>query len=188
VPDRGGPRAAISRGVVYLPAERKSQGLLTGASIRDNILLLARPRLARHGLVNRARESALADSFVRSLRVRTGGIGQDVAELSGGNQQKVLVGSRLAAEPRVLLMHEPTRGVDVGAREDIHDLVRSLAGRGLAILLVTSDVGEAVDLADRLVVMADGEIAGQLSGGEITKLKALSLAAAAVDRTVVSRE
>jgi ABC-type sugar transport system ATPase subunit len=184
----GGPRAAIKRGVVYLPAERKTQGLLTAASIRDNLLLLARPRVARHGMVRRKNETALAGGFLESLRVRSAGINQAVGELSGGNQQKVLVGSRLAAEPKVLLMHEPTRGVDVGARADIHRLVRSLADQGMAILLVTSDVGEAIDVADRVIVMTDGEIAGELSGAAITKARALSLAAAAADPAVAQEK
>jgi ABC-type sugar transport system ATPase subunit len=171
------PRSAIRRGVVYVPAERKSQGLVVGGSIKDNLMLVARRAVARFGVIQRRRESELAVRYLELLHVRAVSASQVAGELSGGNQQKVLLASRLCAEPKVLLLHEPTRGVDVGARSELQAVITEMAREGVAVLLVTSDVAEAVEVCDRLLVMFDGQLVADLAGADKTEVAALGIAA-----------
>jgi ABC-type sugar transport system ATPase subunit len=152
------PRAARHLGVAYVPAERKSQGLSLTMSVQRSLAMLVLKRVSRIGIVSAGRERALAKRIASDVLLRARGLAQPVGELSGGNQQKVLVGSRLATQPLLLVLQEPTRGVDVGARLEIHRLLRKMANEGTATLLVTSDIEEAVTISDRLLVVRDGEI------------------------------
>lgn len=170
------PYDAIGAGLAYVPAERKRDGLVLGLPIRRNITLMVLRSLARLGFVYTAREAAVTDDLVHRFDVRFRGADQPVERLSGGNQQKVLLASRIAARPRFLILHEPTRGVDVGARVEIHRLLSGVADEGCATLMVTSDVEEAVTVPDRLIVIRDGRIVGELSGGSMTQANAISLA------------
>jgi ABC-type sugar transport system ATPase subunit len=138
--------------------------------------MLVMKRRSRLGWLSRGLERRAAERWVRTLQIRCRSVAQTVASLSGGNQQKVLVGSRLEAEPDILVLNEPTRGVDVGARAELHRYLRTVADAGTAVLWVTTDVEEAVFLADRLLVMRDGRIVGELSGDEKTQARALALA------------
>ncbi len=174
------PMAARKANLGYVPQERKIDGLVLPMSIRDNLSLLVLKTVSRLGILKGRLAHLSAQALARQFDVRYRSLGQPVGELSGGNQQKVLLASRLAPRPRVLVLHEPTRGVDVGARVEIHRLLRSIAADGTAILLVTADVEEAVAVCDRLLVMRDGRIAGELSGTTKTQAQALRLAARSV--------
>ena len=163
-------------GIAYVPEERQRQGLVLPFSVSENLSLVILRRLSRLGFINHASERTVAHDVVRRLDIRTPGIGVPAATLSGGNQQKVVVGKWLAAEPRVLIMDEPTRGVDVGAKAEIHRLMSALAGRGLAILLISSELPELLGMSDRIMVMHRGRIAGELSRGQATQEKIMAMA------------
>lgn len=171
-----GPAEARAAGFAYAPAERKRDGLVMGAPVRRNITLMLLGSLARFGFVSDAAERAAARDLVDRFGILCSGDEQPVARLSGGNQQKVLLASRLATRPRYLVLHEPTRGVDVGARAEIHQLLAGLVDAGGATLIVTSDVEEAVTTPDRLIVIRQGRVAGALAGAEMTQANAVALA------------
>jgi len=173
-----GPAAAIAAGIVLCPEDRKEQGLLTQASVAENINISCR----RHGLLaglflRHRREAALADDFIQRLRIKTPHRRQAVSLLSGGNQQKVIL-ARWLAEPglKVLILDEPTRGIDVGAKNEIYRLIHEVAARGCCVIVVSSELPEVLGIADRLIVMRDGRISGELSRAEASETSALALA------------
>ncbi|MBQ0825469.1 sugar ABC transporter ATP-binding protein [Streptomyces tagetis] len=171
-PLRGGSTpAAIRAGISLLPEDRKSEGIVPGLSVRENIALAALPRLSRFGLVSEARVDAVVDTFVRRLRIKASSPHQKVGELSGGNQQKVLLARWLAMNPKVLLLDEPTRGIDVGAKAEVQKLVDELAADGLGVLLISSDLEELIEGSDRVVVLKDGAVVGELTGDDVTEDK-----------------
>ena len=169
------PRDAIARGLALLPEDRKRQGLVLIAAIRENVSLSSLGALAERGVVHRARERAAVDEWVSALRVRTPSIERAVRQLSGGNQQKVVLARWMLANARILLFDEPTRGIDVGAKAEIHHLIRDLADRGAAVLMISSDLPEALGMADRLVVMRGGRIAGELTRADATQERVAAL-------------
>jgi ribose transport system ATP-binding protein len=171
-----GPRAAAAAGVGLVPEDRKEQGLLLEEGVRVNVALATLQRRARGPFVQRTAERAAASQQVADLGVRTAGLEQVVSTLSGGNQQKVVVGRWLAAEPRLLLLDEPTRGVDVGAREELYLLLERRAALGLGVLFASSDLEELLRLADRIVVLRDGAIMGVVARGEATEERVIALA------------
>ncbi len=142
--------------------DRKARGLLLASTVRDNIALPSVGPLSRFGLRDFAREAALAAGVVERLSVRCNNADQIVSTLSGGNQQKVVIGKWLGTEPRVLLLDEPTRGIDVGAKQEFYELVFELAARGLAIVTVSSEMPELLLLSDRVLVMCEGRQTGIL--------------------------
>lgn len=156
------PRDSWRRGVAYVPADRKSQGLVLIDSITQSFTLPNLRKVTRGGWVMRRKERRIAADLYEKVRVRSWSLDQQVGELSGGNQQKVLVGSRLLADKPVLVLHEPSRGVDVGAREEIHQLLRTLARGGTAQLVVTSDIEEAVTLCHRILIVHRGRIVDEI--------------------------
>ncbi|MFB7497917.1 sugar ABC transporter ATP-binding protein [Streptomyces sp. NPDC056161] len=181
-PVRGGsPPAAIRAGISLLPEDRKAEGIVPGLSVRENIALAALPALSRFGLVDDARVDRVVDTFVRRLRIKSAGPHQKVGELSGGNQQKVLLARWLAVHPKVLLLDEPTRGIDVGAKAEVQALIDELAEDGLAVLLISSDTEELVEGSDRVVVLKDGRVVDELTGGAVTEDALLRAVAAAPD-------
>jgi ribose transport system ATP-binding protein len=171
------PLAAKRANVAYVPAERKRDGLVLMLPIRANLVMLIVSLLARWGFIRRRLEQTRAADLAAKFDVRCASLNQTVRLLSGGNQQKVLLASRMAAEPRLLILQEPTRGVDVGARVEIHRFLAGIADRGCAVLLVTADVEEAVAVSHRLLVMREGRIAGELKGPRKTQAQAIALAA-----------
>lgn len=164
-------------GIGYMPAERKRDGLVMPLSVQANLTLAILPSLARFGWIQGRIERRQAEQIRRTLQIRSRSLAQTVATLSGGNQQKVVLGNRLLARPKVLVLQEPTRGVDVGARFEIHQYLRGLADEGTAILWVTTDVEEAVLVADRLVVVREGAIVAELTGKSKTQGQAVAMAA-----------
>ncbi|QNP66732.1 sugar ABC transporter ATP-binding protein [Streptomyces genisteinicus] len=161
------PAGAIRAGISLLPEDRKADGIVPGLSVRENIVLAAMPRLSRAGIVSRARQDRVVDIFMKRLRIKASSPEQKVGELSGGNQQKVLLARWLCLEPKVLLLDEPTRGIDVGAKAEVQALIDELAQEGLAVLLISSDIEELVEGADRIVVLRNGATAGELTGGQV---------------------
>jgi len=167
-PVRGRATAgAIRAGIAMLPEDRKSEGIVPGLSVRDNIALAALPRLSRVGVVNEKAVDRLVATFMERLRIRASSPDQKVGELSGGNQQKVLLARLLCLEPKVLLLDEPTRGIDVGAKAEVQALVEELAQQGLAVVLISSELGELVEGSDRIVVLRDGAVVEVLQGDAV---------------------
>ncbi|MFH9477885.1 sugar ABC transporter ATP-binding protein [Streptomyces anulatus] len=174
---RPAPAAAIRAGISMLPEDRKAEGIVPGLSVRENIVLAAMPRLSRGGIVSRARQDRVVDIFMKRLRIKASSPEQKVGELSGGNQQKVLLARWLCLEPKVLLLDEPTRGIDVGAKAEVQSLIDELAREGLAVLLISSDIEELIEGADRIVVLRGGAVAGELVGDEVDESRLLEVLA-----------
>lgn len=171
-----GPRGAIAAGVALVPEDRKEHGLLLEDPVRVNLALATLASRRRGPLVDGAAERAAAEAAVGRLGIRTSSIEQVAGTLSGGNQQKVVIGRWLETAPRVLLLDEPTRGVDVGAREELYALLEDLASSGLSVLFASSDLEELLRLADRIVVMHEGAIAGELPRSEANETRVMELA------------
>lgn len=171
----GDVRATIRRGLAMVAEDRQQEGLVLPLSVRENLVMVACRALGR-GWRDRARERHLAEELVAALGVRTPGIETPAEALSGGNQQKLVLGKWLAVTPRVLVLDEPTRGVDVGAKAEIHRLIRRLAEEGMATLLISSELPELLALSDRVLVLREGRLAGELTAGEATQEAVLHLA------------
>ncbi|GGP06503.1 sugar ABC transporter ATP-binding protein [Nonomuraea glycinis] len=167
-------RNAIRAGIGLVPENRKTEGIVPTLSVRDNIALAALPRLSRAGIVSDARVDSIVSTFMQRLGIKAVSPHQAAGELSGGNQQKVLLARWLAMHPKVLLLDEPTRGVDVATKVEMQSLLDELAVDGLAILLISSDVAELVENCDSVVVLRDGAITDQLAGPEVTEERLLA--------------
>ena len=170
------PRDAVRAGLCLAPEERKAQALLMKRSVRENISLAVLQRLSRWHVVNRREERQLAERYLRELHIRTPSIDQEVATLSGGNQQKTVLARWLARDSKLLILDEPTRGVDVAAKAEIYAIIDRLASRGVAVLVVSSELPEVLGLADRIVVMKGGRVSGTIERADATEEKILSLA------------
>jgi rhamnose transport system ATP-binding protein len=175
------PQAAMERGIFYVPEERRSQGLILPFSIKNNITLSILDRISRFGFVPRT-ERQTADRFARELSIRGGKISDPVSRLSGGNQQKVVLAKSLAREPQILLLDEPTRGIDVGAKSEIYRLIDDLAKEGKAILLISSELEEVLSMSDRIVVMREGRITGEFGRDEADQEQVMTAATGGTDR------
>ncbi|WP_240197699.1 sugar ABC transporter ATP-binding protein [Nonomuraea lactucae] len=167
-------RSAVRAGIGLVPENRRTEGIVPTLSVRDNIALAALPRLSRAGIVSDARIDGIVATFMTRLGIKAVSPRQPAGELSGGNQQKVLLARWLAMHPKVLLLDEPTRGVDVASKLQMQALIDELAVDGLAILLISSDVAELVDNCDSVVVLRDGAISEQLTGTEVTEDRILA--------------
>ncbi len=170
------PMDAIQAGLALVPEDRKQQGVILEMSVRENTTLPSLRRESSAGFLNRQREGQIAVEMTRQLDVKTPNLGQFVQYLSGGNQQKVALAKWLAMEPKVLLLDEPTRGIDIGAKQEIYRLMEELAGRGVAILFVSSEMEEVLRMSDRALVMCQGRITGELSGDELNEESVMRLA------------
>jgi ABC-type sugar transport system ATPase subunit len=171
-----GPWDAVEAGIGMMPEDRKVAGLFLGHSVAQNIAATVLSKVSNHGVLSKARTDALARRYVEELNIATPSTNQLLEKLSGGNQQKVLLAKWLAPEPGLLIVDEPTRGVDVGARSEIYRILGDLKTRGLAIVVVSSDLPEVLTLADRIIVMASGRSVGQLDGRTATEADGLRLA------------
>jgi ABC-type sugar transport system ATPase subunit len=174
----GSPRDAVRAGIGLAPEERKAEALFLQRSVRENTAAAIYDRLRRFRVISRREERATVAQFLDRLRVRTPGMEYPVANLSGGNQQKVVLARWLARNPALLILDEPTRGVDVGAKSEIYAIIHELAGAGIAILMVSSELPEVLGLADRIIVMQNGRITGELGRAEATEEGVLALAMA----------
>ena len=170
------PEDAIRQGIGFAPEDRKREGLILIRSVLENASLAILRRLTRFHFVRQRLERSIAMEFVTRLNVRTPSVDQEVGKLSGGNQQKVVLARWLAARPRVLILDEPTRGIDVGAKAEIYRLVDQLANDGLGIMLISSELPEILGLSDRIYVMQNGRITGELPGPGTTEEQVLNLA------------
>ncbi len=169
-------RAAINAGIYLVPEDRRRTGLLTELTIRENITLPALWRYSVAALIQRRRENSVAARSVEKLRVKTPSLETKARNLSGGNQQKVVLAKWLSLDPKVLIVDEPTRGIDVGAKAEVYRLLRDLADRGVAIMVISSDMEEVLGISDRIAVMHEGEIAGFLNRSEFSEEAVMNLA------------
>jgi ribose transport system ATP-binding protein len=167
--DPGSPAQAIKSGLAFVPEDRKAEGIIPELSVRENIVAAALPRLSRAGFVSKKEQDALVERFMDRLGIKASGPDQPVGELSGGNQQKVMLARWLCLEPKVLLLDEPTQGIDVGAKAEVQRLISELAQDGLGVVMIDSEPEEIVESTDRVVVLRDGGVAGMLSGEDLTE-------------------
>ncbi|WP_328907165.1 sugar ABC transporter ATP-binding protein [Streptomyces sp. NBC_00234] len=172
----GRPGEVISAGLGLAPEERKAQALFLRQSVKDNTSLVVLDRLRRFRFIRRTAERRLAQEYSDRLRVRTPSIHHEVRKLSGGNQQKVVLARWLARKPKVLILDEPTRGIDVGAKAEIYQIIADLAAEGVALLVISSELPELLGLADRVLVMQGGRITGELDRNEASEEAILQLA------------
>jgi L-arabinose transport system ATP-binding protein len=172
------PDEAVSAGIGLAPEDRKREGLVMMRSVLENASLAILKRLSRFHFIRRRLERQNASEYVTRLHVRTPSLDQEVGKLSGGNQQKVVLARWLAAKPKVLILDEPTRGIDVGAKAEIYRLIDDLANQGLGVMFISSELTEILGLSDRIYVMQNGRIAGELPGPGATEEAVLALAMA----------
>ena len=171
------PRAAVRAGLSYVPEDRQAQGLILPLPISQNVTLPLLREMARGGLLQPARERALADEYGRRLRLRARSVRQLARDLSGGNQQKVVLAKWLATRPKVLILDEPTRGIDVGAKAEVHRLMGELAASGLAMLMISSELPEILAMSDRVLVMREGRLAAELDRATASQERIMAAAA-----------
>jgi len=170
------PRDAIKQGVYLAPEDRRRSGLIVDMTIRDNITLPVLARYAPGGLIQRGREETVAQKASQALRVKTPSVDFLARNLSGGNQQKVVLAKWLSLEPKVMIFDEPTRGIDVGAKAEIYELMRGLAKEGVAVLMISSDMEEVLGQSDRIAVMHEGRISGFVMRAEASEETIMQLA------------
>ena len=183
-----GPLDAIRNGVVLAPEDRKKDGLCTKLSIRENMALPNLDLIGKHGIVNSSKEDELCEKIVKDLHIKTPNVEIDSGNLSGGNQQKVVVGKWLARNSRVVIFDEPTRGIDVGAKVEIYNLMNQLKQQGIAVMFVSSEMPEVMGLADRIIVMCDGRITGELTAAEATQDDILKMATSFENKNISDSE
>ncbi len=170
------PADAIRHGIAYLPEDRRQHGVVLSMPISANISLANLSGICRKGLIDGAAENALASAYVKQLQVKSRSIHAEAGSLSGGNQQKVALARWLATQPKILILDEPTQGVDVGSKSEIHQLIVDLAERGLAIVMISSELPEILGMSDRIAVMRGGKIAGIVAREDATQENLLALA------------
>jgi rhamnose transport system ATP-binding protein len=161
------PADAVAAGIVYVPEERQRQGVILALPVFQNITLPSLGRTARKGFLDLAKELALARTYAGRLDLRATSLSQEVGTLSGGNQQKVVIGKWLATQPRVIILDEPTKGIDVGSKSAVHTFMGELVGQGLAVIMVSSELPEILGMSDRVMVMREGRIVGRFARGEL---------------------
>jgi ABC-type sugar transport system ATPase subunit len=169
------PADAIHAGIAYVPAERKTEGAILIQTIRENITVSSLAQVSSFGFLNRKKEFAVAKRWIKNFKIRTPGTETPMGSLSGGNQQKVILGRWMQTAPRVLLLDDPTRGVDVGAKSEIYKIIDDLCEKGTGVIIVSSDMPELLSLSDNIIAMADGKIKGTLSRAEVTQERLMNL-------------
>lgn len=162
------PAEAISSGIVYVPEDRGKQGAITGLPIFQNVTLPSLSQTSRNGFLRLSEEFTLAREYTQRLDLRAAALDQNVGNLSGGNQQKVVIAKWLATKPRVIILDEPTKGIDIGSKAAVHAFMAELAAQGLAVIMVSSEIPEILGMSDRVIVMREGLIAAELSGDDLT--------------------
>ncbi|MDO5603304.1 MAG: sugar ABC transporter ATP-binding protein, partial [Oscillospiraceae bacterium] len=172
----GNPAAAVKNNIAYVPPDRHRQGVIKQLSIKFNLTLAVVRRLCKAGFIQKDRERPMVDEYVKKLRVKCAGDAQKVTFLSGGNQQKIVIAKWLAANPELLILNDPTRGVDVGAKAEIYALISELACAGLAIIITSSEIGEILGMSDRILVLNGGRVSREFTRGEANQKALLSAA------------
>ena len=170
------PEDAIRLGIALCPEDRKEQGIVARRSVCDNISMAVMPSLCKNGFIDFEKERVLASEGVKDLNIKTPSIEKPIGELSGGNQQKTILARWLALEPRILILDEPTKGIDVGSKSEIYQIICDMAKRGIGVIMVSSELPEILGVCDRIVVMCQGRITGELPREEATEHKVLMLA------------
>jgi len=170
------PQDAIGKGIGLLTEDRKGQGLVLGMTVRENTTLANLKSLVRILFVDRRRERAVTNQYIKELQIKTPSIEQVTQNLSGGNQQKVVLAKWLFTQSRILIFDEPTRGIDVGAKVEIYKLMNELTRQGVSVLMISSELPEVLGMCDRILVMHEGQLAGELSRAEATQERIMHLA------------
>ena len=163
------PADAIADGIGFVSEDRKVEGIVPEMSVRENMTLAILPRLRKSGVVDRAAQQAIVDKYIKALGIKCASPEQPIRELSGGNQQKVLLARWLCMDPRLLIVDEPTRGIDVGAKAEILRLLRELADEGLSVLMISSELEELIAAADHVTVLSDGVSVEDLTADQLTE-------------------
>ena len=169
-------RDAIDQKIAYCPEDRKQQGIIPLRPVRDNISVVVLRGLCRGPFISSRRENAFARDYVEEFRIKTSSIEKPIYQLSGGNQQKALLARWLSAKPEILILDEPTKGIDVGAKAEIYRMICDVAAQGVAVILVSSELPEIIGLSDRIVVMRNQRVAGELDGRTATEEQVLRYA------------
>jgi rhamnose transport system ATP-binding protein len=166
---RGSPTAAMAAGVAFVPEDRRQQGLVMDMSIARNISLASLRRLRRVGIIRSAAEARFARDWATRLQVKYGRLSNPMTSLSGGNQQKVVLAKWLGRRPSLLIVDEPTRGIDVGTKAEVHRLLEELAGEGVAVLVISSELPEVLRLANRILVMREGRLVAEVAHADASE-------------------
>jgi monosaccharide-transporting ATPase len=185
--DLHSPGDAIDAGLAFLTEDRKAEGIIPELSVRENLTLAALPEMSRMGVVSRAKQNEVVGRFMKRLGIKASSAEQKIRELSGGNQQKVLLARWLCKSPKFLILDEPTRGIDIGAKGEIQSLINELAASGLGVLMISSELEELVEGSSRVVVMRDGRCVAELRGAEISQdriIRAMAEGSAAEDADI----
>lgn len=170
------PRQAIAAGIGFITEDRKTEGLLLEKSIAENIEIANLDRVSNHSVLNKAKQDNLVKKGIEDFRVKCFGPWHECNNLSGGNQQKVVLAKWVATEPKILILDEPTRGVDIGAKKEIYNVINDLAAKGVAVIMVSSELPEVLGMSDRIMVVREGEVRGILDGKEADQAKIMTLA------------
>ena len=167
---------AIDKGMAWVTEDRKTEGLILPFSIKENVVLPSLNSLVQFIFVDKQKEDALPQEYVEKLNIKATGVDQDVRHLSGGNQQKVVLAKWLAKNPKVLFLDEPTRGIDIGAKAEVYKLINELTSEGMAVVVISSELPEVIGISDRILVMHDGKIAGELQRRDFSEENVMKLA------------
>ncbi len=162
------PADAVAQGIVYVPEDRGKQGAITALPIFQNVTLPSLHRTSRNGFLRLAEEFKLARDYTQRLDLRAASLDTATGTLSGGNQQKVVIAKWLATQPRVIILDEPTKGIDIGSKAAVHEFMAELAAQGLAVIMVSSEIPEILGMSDRVIIMREGRIAAEVAGPEMT--------------------
>lgn len=171
------PKMAVTLGLGFVPEDRKLQGLVLGMSCDDNLTLPYLPWMHRFGFLKSRRQAELFEEYAEKLSISTPSPKQKVGKLSGGNQQKIVIGKWMALNPRLLILDEPTRGIDVGSKTEIHRLIEKMAGEGIAVLVISSEMPETIAVSDRIIAMREGYVTGEFARSEVSEEKLLGACA-----------
>lgn len=170
------PKQAIEKGLAYVSEDRKGNGLILIQDVKENITIANLRKISNNSIINQHEEVKVAEEYRKSLNIKTPSIEQEVSNLSGGNQQKVAIGKWLFVEPNILILDEPTRGIDVGAKYEIYTIMNDLVAKGLSVIMISSELPEVLGMSDRIYVMAEGRLTGELSIREATQEKIMEMA------------
>ena len=170
------PKDAIRYGIGFLPEERKKEGLVTDLAIVDNVLMVKPENAMHHGLFSMKKAEEICQKYIEELLIKTPSDQQKAKFLSGGNQQKVVVAKWLNCEPEIIILDEPTRGIDVNAKREIYNIIVKLAEQGKSIILISSEMSEIIGLCDRVNIMSEGRISGELSREELSQERIMKFA------------